>query len=85
MKYCLVEKQNDSHDYETEFAFVYLTHCIMRSWRPEEANDIRLFNTVRQAQSYIEKNLKSHVCGPFDVVPADDVLLMIAELKLRET
>ena len=85
MKYCLIEQKQRSEHYDTDFPFVYNGQCIMRSWRPNDASRIEIFNSVAAAKKHLtDGKYNFHGCR-FDVVPYEDIALEIAEYKLSIT
>jgi hypothetical protein len=85
MKYCLIEQKQRSEHYDTDFPFVYNGQCIMRSWRPNDASKIEIFNSVAAAKKYLRCGKYNFLYNGsrFDIVPYEDIALEIAELKLK--
>jgi hypothetical protein len=88
MKYCVVEivkTENVTISYDLDMPFAYggdgESVKVMRMWYPEEARYIKLFNTIKKAEAFIvEKSLGTG----FKAVPHADVLVSLAEMKLRK-
>ncbi len=87
MKYCVVEivkMKNVTIKYDLDMPFVYgdsESIKVMRMWYPEDAQYIKLFNTIKKAEAFIvEKSLGTD----FKAVPHADVLVSLAERKLRK-
>jgi hypothetical protein len=90
MKYCVVEivkMKSATIKYDLDIPFVYGKKevvRVMRMWCPDEAKDIKLFNTIKEAAFFISKNFSGEK-DSFKVVPHEDVKVCIAEMKLRRT
>ena len=90
MKYCIVEvvkMKSVTIMYDLDIPFVYGKKevvRVMRMWCPDEAKDIKLFNTIKEAEAFLAKEFIIEGVENFKVVPHDDVLVHIAEMKLRK-
>ena len=56
----------------------------MCAWFPDEAKYINLFNTVKEAEYYIETKLSNLWQKKAEVVPYEEVQIAIVEHKLRQ-
>ena len=81
MKYCIII--NETH-HDFKMPFIYKNVAAMCAWFPDEAKYINLFNTVKEAEYYIETKLSNLWQKKAEVVPYEEVQIAIVEHKLRQ-
>ena len=82
MKYCIVEVGNEFAD-QGHPCYVYDTSSVMRILT-KDIQMPRIFNNIEEAK-FFTKNRTSHTYGgKWIVVDANEVLLFLAEMKLKQ-
>jgi hypothetical protein len=88
MKYCIVETDND-FDNQGHPCYVYGTHSVMRALIKNSGKNPLIFNTLEKAQEYTRNrnpmmNTTTNKRAKWNIVDADEILLFLAEKKLRD-